>query len=79
VLLPDREFYPIHVLLGDAPVLADATQNGTAYSAPDCSCDNPQERVEGYGDALRTARAILAVVYSFDAANVGDDNDEIGW
>jgi hypothetical protein len=32
-----------------------------------------------YRAALIDARAILAESYSFDAANIGDENGENGW
>jgi hypothetical protein len=78
-LLSDLDFDRIHELLGDAPVLANGTQNGAPYSAAGCACSTAAEQVEGYRDALREARAILAAAYSFAPANVGDRNGENGW
>ncbi|MBA2411061.1 MAG: DUF4856 domain-containing protein [Gammaproteobacteria bacterium] len=78
-LLSDADFDRLHELLGDAPVLADGTQNGAAYTAPGCACGSPAEQIEGYRDALREGRAIVAAAYAFDPANVGDENGENGW
>ena len=61
--LTDAEFLQLHTLLGDAPVLPDALPAAIA----------------AHRAALLEARALLAEVYEFDAANVGDDNGENGW
>ncbi|MGH8502174.1 MAG: DUF4856 domain-containing protein [Gammaproteobacteria bacterium] len=79
-LLSDADFDQVHELLGDAPVLADGSQNGQDYEgSPDCPCGGAAERVEGYRNALREARAIVAQAYAFAPANVGDANGENGW
>jgi hypothetical protein len=56
-------FDELHALLGDRPVLASASES---------------ERM-AYLDRLRQARALLAEVYGFDAANVGDALGANGW
>jgi hypothetical protein len=56
-------FDELHTLLGDRPVL------GTA----------PETDRMAYMQRLRDARALLASVYGFDAANLGDDVGLGGW
>jgi hypothetical protein len=75
-MLSDRDFDGVHNLLGDAPLLADDTQNDAAYPAPGCICSHTQKRVEEYRDALGTVSTILSAAYSFAPANVGDENGD---
>lgn len=56
-------FDELHTLLGDRPVLASASE---------------ADRM-AYMQRLRDARALLASVYGFDAANLGDDVGLGGW
>jgi len=55
----------LHALLGDAPVLPTAITTMPERAA--------------YADDLRAARSLLAEVYGFDAANLGDANGVGGW
>ena len=61
--LTDEQFLLLHTHLGNAPVLPDALP--AAISA--------------HREALLDARALLADVYGFDEANIGDENGENGW
>lgn len=61
--MPAKDFERLHTLLGDRPVLQTAAAG----------------EVDSYRDALRDARALLASVYAFDAANLGDANGSGGW
>ncbi|MEM9490007.1 MAG: DUF4856 domain-containing protein, partial [Myxococcota bacterium] len=61
-LLPEQ-FEELHTLLGDAPVLANATE----------------AEITEYRAALISARTLLGDAYDFDAANLGDENGENGW
>jgi len=61
--MSDEDFDRLHELLGDAPVLASAGEAA----------------VEAYRVDLRAARALLAQVYDFAAANLGDDHGQGGW
>lgn len=59
----EERFVTLHALLGDAPVLADATE---------------PERT-AYLEDLRAARALLGAAFGFDAANLGGDDGTGGW
>jgi len=61
--LSDEDFTELHSLLGDAPVLGDASAADQA----------------AYVDALIEARGLLMDAYGFDEANAGDENGENGW
>lgn len=56
-------FDELHTLIGDRPVLASA----------------PESERTAYLVRLRQARALLAEVYGFDPANVGDELGANGW
>lgn len=55
-------------LMGDAPVLADGTQNGSLYNGAASSADAKA----AYLQALQDARDILQQAYGFDAENVAN-------
>jgi hypothetical protein len=59
----DDDFVRLHDLMGDAPVLADASDDARAAHMAD----------------LREARAILGAAYDFDITNLGDDDGNNGW
>jgi hypothetical protein len=61
--LSQTEFQRLHTLIGDAPVLADASQ---------------AER-DAYAAKLRDARQLLLDAYGFDPANLGEDDGSNGW
>jgi hypothetical protein len=61
--LSDEDFTHLHTLIGDAPVLGDASATDQA----------------DYADALIEARGVLMDAYGFDGANAGDGNGENGW
>jgi hypothetical protein len=56
-------FSRMHFLMGDAPVLSDA----------------PQAERDAYAASLLEARAMLGSYYSFDEANLGDNDGNNGW
>jgi hypothetical protein len=62
-LVSDADFVALHEAIGMAPVLPSADA----------------DEIEGYAAALIEAREILAVSYSFDALNIGDEVGENGW
>ena len=57
------DFVALHALLGDAPVLSSAA---------------PAD-VSAWADDLLDARDLMAAAYSFDPANLGDDDGVGGW
>ena len=59
----DEDFDQLHILIGDAPVLADAGEDD----------------INAYRADLLAARDILKEAYGFDDANMGDENGENGW
>lgn len=61
--LSKATFGELHDLIGDAPVLSDASASAR----------------DAYAADLRSARAMLGTAYGFDAANLGDDDGENGW
>lgn len=61
--MSDEEFVELHALIGQAPVLPNA---GAAA-------------IDAYRADLLTARELIAQVYDFDAANLGDDSGNGGW
>lgn len=62
-LLTDTDFNTFHSLIGDFPVLEDATQ----------------DEISTYRQNLIDARTLLMESYGFDAANAGDEYGEGGW
>jgi hypothetical protein len=58
-----EDFGSFHALVGDAPVLSDAS--------PEAQSD--------YATNLLAARELLAQSYGFDEANVGNELGEDGW
>ena len=61
--MSDADFAELHRLIGQAPVLENASESVQSDYAAD----------------LRAARALVAAAYGFDTANLGDDNGDNGW
>ena len=61
--LGDEDFVRMHELMGDAPVLSDASD----------------EERSAYAASLREARTLIGDAYEFDTRNLGDDDGNNGW
>jgi hypothetical protein len=63
--LTDANFELFHQKIGDAPVLPNSTTTA--------------QQITDYKTAIKEAKAILKSAYSFNDANMGDDNGQNGW
>ncbi len=61
--MTNTDFVQLHELIGQAPVLEDASSEDQAAYVAD----------------LIEARTLMGDAYGFDAANLGDDHGEGGW